>query len=250
MIVVGTLCEQFKGKMANLPVKDKYGKSDLVIPDFLVGKEKDIEIYYAPLDYVNTGAKVVIVGITPGWQQMEIAYRFGIEGLHKGMSCIEACQYAKSHAMFAGAMRKNIIEMFDELGMPEKLGIENSGTLFQEHSGLLHSTSAIRYPVFVKGKNYTGHTPALLTSPILRNYAMELLSQELSMVKNAYIVPLGKTVSSVLEELIKGGMIKEEQCLLGFPHPSGANGHRKKQFVSLKVEMKKKIEGFSKINPV
>lgn len=30
--------------------------------------------------------------------------------------------------------------------------------------------------------------------------------------------------------MINDNLIKKEQCLLGFPHPSGANGHRKIQF--------------------
>ena len=49
-------------------------------------------------------------------------------------------------------------------------------------------------------------------------------------MKRPLIVPLGKAVEEVLEIMIGEGLIKREQCLLGFPHPSGANGHRKKQF--------------------
>ena len=41
---------------------------------FLLEKEKNIEIYYAPFDYINSKAKIVIVGITPGLQQMLQSY--------------------------------------------------------------------------------------------------------------------------------------------------------------------------------
>jgi hypothetical protein len=37
-------------------------------------EKKQLEIYYAPFEYVNEHAKVVIVGITPGLNQMEQSY--------------------------------------------------------------------------------------------------------------------------------------------------------------------------------
>lgn len=49
------------------------------------------------------------------------------------------------------------------------------------------------------------------------------------------------------EGLVKGldyEQIKKEQCLFGFPHPSGANGHRKKQFEENKVKLLKVIEEY------
>ena len=54
--------------------------------------------------------------------------------------------------------------------------------------------------------------------------------KEVAKLPNAFIIPLGKAVEEVLVLLISKNLIKKEQCLLGFPHPSGANGHRKIQF--------------------
>ena len=48
----------------------KIDKKSVVSKDFLVNKDGNIEIYYAPFDYINSKAKIVIVGITPGLQQM------------------------------------------------------------------------------------------------------------------------------------------------------------------------------------
>ena len=56
------------------------------------------------------------------------------------------------------------------------------------------------------------------------------------------IIPLGKAVEEVLEQMISDNIIKKEQCLLGFPHPSGANGHRKKQFAENKEKLEDIIE--------
>ena len=52
----------------------KIHTSSIVNKEFLIKKDGNIEIYYAPFDYINTKAKIVIVGITPGLQQMLQSY--------------------------------------------------------------------------------------------------------------------------------------------------------------------------------
>ncbi len=44
----------------------KINKSIVTNNKFLINKEANIKIYYAPFDYVNSKAKIMIVGITPG----------------------------------------------------------------------------------------------------------------------------------------------------------------------------------------
>ena len=64
----------YKGKIKRLPLKDKYTKEELLTEDFLIEKQGNIEIYYATHnEYINPKAKVLIVGITPGFIQMNIA---------------------------------------------------------------------------------------------------------------------------------------------------------------------------------
>ena len=61
----------YKEIIKKLPLKDKYTKEELLIEDLLIDKEENIEIYYAPHnEYINPKAKVLIVGITPGFIQM------------------------------------------------------------------------------------------------------------------------------------------------------------------------------------
>src|SRR5262249_1920548 len=50
----------------------------------------------------------------------------------------------------------------DELELPRVLGIVKSDDLFGPRAELCASTSAIRYPVFVGRKNFTGHAPEIL----------------------------------------------------------------------------------------
>ena len=64
----------YKDKIKRLPLKDKYTKEELLTEDFLIEKQGNIEIYYATHnEYINPKAKVLIVGITPGFIQMNIA---------------------------------------------------------------------------------------------------------------------------------------------------------------------------------
>lgn len=51
---------------------------------------------------------------------------------------------------------------------------------------------------------------------------------------------MGQTVSDLLENLVDQGVLTASRCLLGFPHPSGANGHRKRQFAERREMLKRK----------
>jgi len=230
--------------IAALPSRDSLTKDDLLVSTFLLHKENGLEIYYAPFDYVNENAKIVLIGITPGWTQMEIGYRFAKQGLQQGMSPSEVCAYAKRHASFAGSMRKNLINMLDGLELSKALGIASSALLFSGHRDLLHTTSAIRYPVFVDRQNYTGHKPKLLKTPVLRRYVKEVLAAELRLISGALIIPLGKSVAAALRMLIDDGLLDSRRCLLEFPHPSGANGHRAKQYASMRSDFKRTVKAW------
>lgn len=137
---------------------------------------------------------------------------------------------AKAAASFAGRMRGNLVSMLDGIGVQEALGLSTCSGLFSGAGKYVHTTSALRYPVFKNGRNYTGHSPALTKHPLLRKMLEELLIPELRAMPSALIVPLGKAVAAALDWLEAQGLVTLEHCLRGFPHPSGANGHRARQF--------------------
>jgi len=199
-------------------------------PAFLLYQQDELEMYYAPFDSINRSASIAIVGITPGWQQMEICYRTARAELVRGADETDACRKAKAQASFAGPMRRNLLSMLADLDIHNLLDISNVSLLFGDGASLLHATSAIRYPVFVRGGNFTGYNPNPLHHPLLREMVFEVLAPELDEVSEALVVPLGKTVDTCLSALISAGLLSSDRCLLGFPHPSGGNGHRKSQF--------------------
>lgn len=236
-----------------LPYINSLPESNIITPDdvlnsnFLLEKDNNIEMYYAPHnEYINRDAKVVIVGITPGWTQMKAALLQAKICLHEGASTHQILEQSKRAAGFAGTMRENLIEMLDECEMNKAFGLSSTRQLFEKHFSLLHTTSVIKYPVFVKKKNYTGHTPKIGRSRLLTEYAYHIFLQELKEIKQDYLLfPLGKAVTEVISDLAKQGEIPMERCLFGFPHPSGANGHRKKQFMQNKQQLQTIVKKFS-----
>jgi len=228
----------------SLPNGKELTRQDLLTSAFRLYETGKLAIYYAPFDVLNKAARVVILGITPGWTQMEIAYREFRSALGQGSTVIEASQRAKEKASFAGGMRRNLTAILDEIGLPSTLGIKSCEELFNDARHLVHTTSAIRYPVFVNGRNYTGHSPGPLKHPELRRYVEHVLPNELRSVPQALIVPLGKCVASIIEHLIENGEIDPRNCLLGFPHPSGANGHRHREFREGRRLLSKTVEAW------
>ncbi len=223
------------------PLKERYEKSDLLIPKYLITESGKINIYYAPFEFINIDASIIIVGITPGWTQMEKSFRTIIHNLHKGNDWNTAIKEGKKEASFAGSMRKNLIAMLDELELNKKLKIESTSELFTTHSSIVHSTSVLKYPVFINGENYTGKNPTPIGNSSLWSFVKNNFVPEINSFRNKLIIPLGVTVSEVLKKLMAENLINSNVLLEDFPHPSGANGHRKKLFEDNKAKMKAQI---------
>lgn len=201
-----------------------------------------ISIFYAPLGFVNPTARVAIVGLTPGWQQARLAYQAAIDAIREGASPIEAHRMRKPAVAFAGSMRRNLVRMLDELGLHEHLGMSSTADLFGGPT--LHATSALRFPVFTRGRNYSGGNPKPMKHSALVAIVDGILAPELASVSEALIVPLGLAVSECLSHLCARGQLEASRCLFGFPHPSGANGHRTRQFEAAKLGLRGRIRGW------
>ena len=236
----------YKEAIMKLPLKNKYTKEELLIKDFLVDSEKNIEIYYAPHnEYLNPNAKVFIIGITPGFQQMSTAIATARKELEVNDDIQEIQYKCKVAGRFSGSLRKNIISMLDGIELNKSLDLQSCSELFEDKDYLLHTISLIPYSVFVNKENYSGHTPKLMKSDFLMKYVYENFISEfknLNNPENILLIPLGKAVEEVLIKLREDGVIKENQILVGFPHPSGANVNRLVQFEKNKDNMIKFIK--------
>lgn len=222
--------KHYENELRNLQVKGMYEKKDLLTEGFLYARDGKVEVFWAPFEFINKDAKVIILGITPGWTQMELAFNYVRRNINKEDDQ-QLLSNAKNNASFGGTtMRKNLIDMLDGIGLHHYLNIAGCEQLFKEKHSLLHTSSVLRYPVFIDGENYSGSSPKIFSQPIFMKMIDELLVPELKQVKNAVIIPTGKVVSDVLKYLVDEGKIEHKTILFNFPHPSGANGHRKDQY--------------------
>lgn len=213
----------------------------LGLPDSLQGYREilrlgcvgDIQEVYAPFDFVNLEARLVIVGITPGEQQAMNALRAYRERRTAGGSIADAIKVAKSFASFSGPMRKSLTEMMDAIGLDQVLGLASTAEVFEIDSTFCHFTSVLRYPVFVNGQNYSG-SPSPIAHPYLWSLVKSHFVKEVAQLPDAIWLPLGSAVTQVMQRLVNEGLIDEERVLFGLPHPSGANSERINYFVGRK----------------
>ncbi|MED5245019.1 MULTISPECIES: hypothetical protein [Priestia] len=224
-----------------------FTKEQLLQKDFLIRQENGLSMYYSPHnDYINPDAHIFIAGITPGWFQMKTAFKQCVSSLSHHHPLEQVLYETKKAASFSGTMRVNLIDMLDRCGVQKAIGIDSAAELFASQRDLLHTTSVLKYPVFYKGKNYTGHQPPIERSALLSHYAFEVFTHELSEITNpCLIVPLGKAVENVLRKLSGEPSFSRHTYLFGFPHPSGANGHRKRIFEEHLDEFTEIVEGWA-----
>lgn len=205
---------------------------------------RTFEVAYAPFDHVNACADVVIVGLTPGRQQMRNALIAARNSLQKGRTEAEAASDAKVFASFSGPMRANLVAMLDSIGLHESLAIASAGSLWEGDAHRVQFTSILRYPVFVNGANYTG-APSPVTTPVLRAQLMKWFAEEMRALPNAVFVPLGPVASEAVEFVAAQVGLDRRQVLSGLPHPSGANAER----IAFFLGRKRREELSSKVNP-
>lgn len=209
-------------------------------------RAKRIDIVFTPFDRVQPKAKVILVGITPGRQQWELAVDAARASLLAGGDLDDALIAASQTGGFAGPMRRNLITMLDSIGVHRALDLETAGSMFESKRGLIDGTSAILHAAFVNGRNYDGYRPPIERVPILREFVERVLAANLTMAPAALIVPLGKTAEAAVDLAAATAGVDSKRILRGFPHPSGANGGRLQQFAAVRPKLVRKVRGWRK----
>jgi hypothetical protein len=222
---------QYWKAVVDLPRQDHYQTADLRSEQFLLFRQCGLDAYYVPFHYLNSKARIVVIGVTPCWTQMERAFSVAKKGLADGLEKEALFDYIDRTGRFNGPMRWNLIEMLDGIGLQSCLGIDSCAALFRNSSHLAHFTSVVSAPVFKLDQNYSGICPKLLTVPKLRDFVLENLACELAQLPNAILIPLGDVPGDAIQLLHANKLLMTlDHCLFGFPHPSGANRHRKTRY--------------------
>ena len=241
------MSNEFKDYKEIIKNTDYSEKNFDLMNDLTIKEVNKIKISYAPFDYVNENAKVVICGITPGFTQAINALLKASELLNnKILNENEILKETKKVASFSGAMRKILITMLDDIEFHKFLNLESTSELFDARENLIHYTSLLRNPIFISNKNYSGRSPKILKNKLLVSELDNFKSEVSVLSDNTIYIPLGKSVEEVFRTLIEDQTVKlnKSQVLFGLPHPSPANGWRKRHFAENKNDMIEQIKSF------
>jgi hypothetical protein len=187
--------------------------------------EGKFRAFFAPFDWVNEAADVVIVGVTPGRRQAIEALLAMRTAFRIGHSIDEAALQAKSAASFRGGMRTLGARLMDHFNLHKIFDLNSTIDLFGRAAARAHYTSVLRYPVLKDFKNYSGDKKITVRN-FMRRMIDSCLASELASLPNAWIVPLGPTAHLALEYLASRGQISSERILGGILHPSGTQWNR------------------------
>lgn len=209
----------------------KRSENDAPCPELLLWSDpaKKLDCYYAPFEYLNKRARVILVGITPGRTQMNLALEAAREALLAGQPVVEALREMKRKASFGGDMRRPLIRMLDLFGYADRLGIPSCEQLWGPANHLAHFCSLLKYPVFVAGRNYTGKPDMLGHSKLDALLRQEFVADLAQLPGDAILVPLGETVLEVVvklkeQRLVPQQLLRWEGREVALPHPAGGNG--------------------------
>ncbi len=213
-----------------------FDKATLLSDKFLLAKEGQYETFYAPMGiWPRATDKLILVGLTPGFSQMELAARLFMSfPADKRSDDFAYGDAIREQVAFAGSMRTNLCKMLDDVGLPCGLGVESTTSLFSAERSDVSTTSALVFPTFTNGKNFSGLRTGKRVAIFDKMLESQLLPRLLA-APHALIVPLGKCAEAFLTTLSslqrrQSDAIDSRRILTGFPHPSGANGHRLPQF--------------------
>jgi hypothetical protein len=244
-LVPGAMWPEMLPALRRLP-GGRLGREVLLSRDFLLAREGRLAVYWIPFERLNTTARVILLGLTPGFQQMAAAYAAARDALHAGESQAEMFAHVSRRAAFVGAMRTNLVAMLDAVGLADALDLGSTIEFFDARADLVHMTSALRYPVFANNENYSGRHPRVTRSTLLTHYVNTFLIPELRAVPDALIVPLGKSTEECVWPLVNESTLEQRRCLLGFPHPSGANVGRLSQLRANAPALRRTIRAWSR----
>jgi hypothetical protein len=195
-------------------------------PSLLLGADDKYNLYYIPFEYANLKAKLVLVGITPGPNQMKLAYEVARRELESAHSVDRVLREVKRAAAFGGTMRGNLVKMLNHFGFNRLLDIEDAASLWDDKTDLVQTTSVVLFAAFTRqGKMFNGSFEEVTSSPLLFECFQEWFVEEVKQLpENAMYVAMGPTPLDALRWCVKHGALRADQIMGSFAHPSPSGG--------------------------
>lgn len=162
--------------------------------------------------YINKDAEVVIVGITPGNNQLGGDKDYGLSPL----------EIKRKYAFNGEPMRTNLINMLNFIGINKVFGIQSCKTLWEDDFQLVEMTSLLKRATFVKeGKMFNKAEKIVGDFELEKEFYNGFVKDCAQYNRAKLFVACGPGVYKVLIELYIKGIIKTS--VIGIAHPSGRN---------------------------
>lgn len=228
-------------------VINRRGEAAARAPETLLASSGRDELYYIPFEHVNSAARLVLVGITPGPEQVALAYRTVSSKIKVGLPDERILIEAKKHGAFGGpTMRPKLLQMMRHFGFAEILGIEREEDLWADRADLLHATSVVPHAAFRKGKPFAGSFEEVLKTPIFReSFERDFVPSLSTLSSNALYVGLGPTPLAALDWCAAHGLIRADRIVGAFAHSSTTGGSQVDVYLGIK-----KIDDLNENDPV
>ncbi len=227
--MIGTLL-----KLTEQDLRNEIGQPNALrlYPSVGTSDPDGIEILWAPFDYVNRDAKLVIIGVTPGPNQALRSYKAVRSAFARGAEPQTEIEKIKAESSFRGEIiEPNLKSLLEHSGLAEQAGIEDIDDLWTKEAFKVHFTSTIRYPTFINKKLFNNQIDSL-RHPELRKYVETCLSEELATVPlDAVIVALGQKGPRIVRHAAKVAGI-DPRRVIAMPHPSGSATGAVRDFLS------------------
>lgn len=209
------------------------GESGIGNSIFTLGTESRYQLQYIPFEHINRDARLVVVGITPGMNQLRLAYEAAKVGLNADWGIEKTLKYIKQQGAFGGsAMRPNLLKMLRHFDFEHLLEIGDVTSLWGSNSHLLQTTSVVPHAAFKAGKMFAGSFGEVMRSRLLRECFEESFVPTLAELSpDAMYVGLGPCPLDALKWCADRGLIKRSQLLGAFCHPSGSGGSMTRYFL-------------------
>lgn len=114
----------FKDKIFSLSTPLQ--KEAIISSPFLLEQspENNLSIYYAPVEYFNENATILIVGITPGFHQMQKAYSAVLRAKGELIDNEELLHQAKLASRRETSLTKQVMTYFLSSSVESKFGVD------------------------------------------------------------------------------------------------------------------------------
>lgn len=223
-------------------VINRLGEAAVKSKETLFAASGHDEVYYIPFEWTNSEARLVVVGITPGPTQLELAYRTASSKIKVGLDDEGILKAAKMHGAFGGAsMRPNLIRMMDHFGFADLFGVDSVEDFWGRRADVFMGTSVVPHAAFRRGKPFAGSFDEIMKSNALTEcFLYDFVPSLKDIPDTAKFVALGDTPLRALAWCVRNGHLQEHQVMGAFAHPSTSGGSAVDAYLGIKTEFTEK----------